>query len=134
VVSTGEWKNKTGFMTKIDDFFAGQERSRQIYETLRQAIESIGPIEIRVMKSQITFRNDRAFAWAWIPARYLNAKSAPLVLTISLRRNDQSPRWKEVVEPYPGRFTHHLELYSTNDIDEQVRNWLQEAWITACDK
>jgi hypothetical protein len=39
-----------------------------------------------------------------------------------------SPRWKEIVEPAPGRFTHHLELHSTADVDDEVQSWLQEAW------
>jgi hypothetical protein len=59
------------------------------------------------------------------------SKTAPLVLTLSFHKRDPSPRWKEIVEPYPGRFTHHLELYATNDIDDEVRNWLWEAWAGA---
>ena len=27
-----------------------------------------------------------------------------------------------------GRFTHHLELHAESDIDDEVREWLQEAW------
>ena len=42
-----------------------------------------------------------------------------------------SPRWKEIVEPAPGRFTHHLELYFADDVDDQVRCWLHEAWESA---
>jgi hypothetical protein len=37
----------------------------------------------------------------------------------------------KVVEPAPGRFTHHLELHSQNEIDNQVGEWLQEAWSQA---
>ena len=51
------------------------------------------------------------------------------MLTLSLQRRDPSPRWKEVVEPAPGRFTHHLELYTTADIDDEVLDWLREAWM-----
>ncbi len=39
--------------------------------------------------------------------------------------------WTQVVEPAPGRFTHHLELRSPADIDEEVRSWLEEAWTEA---
>jgi hypothetical protein len=53
------------------------------------------------------------------------------VLTLALRRRDSSPRWKEIVEPRPGRFTHHLELRSAADIDDKVLGWLQEAWDAA---
>jgi hypothetical protein len=46
--------------------------------------------------------------------------SCPLVLTLALRRQDPSPRWKEIVEPAPGRLNHHLELYSAIDIDGEI--------------
>jgi hypothetical protein len=50
------------------------------------------------------------------------------VLTVGLRRRDGSPRWKQIVEPYPGRFTHHLELRSPGEVDAEVEAWLREAW------
>jgi len=115
----------------LDEFFAGHHDSQRIFETLRSAVDALGPVEVRVTKSQVAFRRRRAFAWAWMPGVYLRSQVAPLVLTLSLRRRDPSPRWKEVVEPYPGRFTHHLELRSPADIDAEVRVWLQEAWAAA---
>ena len=115
----------------LDEFFTGYEASRPIFEALREAIEELGPAEIRVTKSQVAFYRKKAFAWTWVPDRHLHGKHAPLVLTLGFRRRDSSPRWKEIVEPYPGRFTHHLELYSAADIDNEVRAWLQAAWETA---
>ena len=116
----------------LDEFFAGREESRQILGTLRRAIEAIGPAELRVTRSQIAFRRRRAFAWAWTPDRYLRGpRLAPLVLTLALPRRDPSPRWKQVVEPVPGRFTHHLELRSPAEIDAEVHAWLREAWAAA---
>ena len=112
----------------LEEFFAGQETSMHIFETLRRTVETLGQSEMRVTKSQVAFRRRKAFAWAWMPGKYLHGKAAPLVLTIALRHRDGSPRWKEIVEPRLGRFTHHLELYSNNDIDDEVRGWLQEAW------
>jgi len=100
-------------------------------EIVRSAIESIGPADMRVTKSQIVFRHRRGFAWTWMPAQHLRGDVAPLVLTINLNRRDESPRWKEVIEPRPGRFTHHLELRSTEDIDCEVLNWIREAWSQA---
>lgn len=94
----------------LDEYFAGQEASRQFFDALRSAVDAIGPAELRVSKSQIAFRRRVAFAWAWTPARYLRGRVAPLVLTLSFCHRDASPRWKEIAEPAPGRFTHHLEL------------------------
>jgi len=115
----------------LDDFFAGRDESRLIFDTLRDAVDAVGQAELRVTKSQVAFRRRRAFAWAWMPSTYLHGRHAPLVLTISLRRRDPSPRWKEIAEPRPGRFTHHLELRSARDIDDEVRSWLLEAFADA---
>ena len=115
----------------LDEFFAGRPDSRQIFEALFIAIGALGPVEVRVTRSQVAFRRRKAFAWAWMPGAYLRGQVPPLVLTLGLRRRHPSPRWKEVVEPYPGRFTHHLELRSTAEIDDEVHTWLQEAWADA---
>ncbi|MBN2388614.1 MAG: hypothetical protein JXB85_16475 [Anaerolineales bacterium] len=115
----------------VEEFFSGQAKSRQIFEVVRSAVEAIGPAELRVQKSQISFRRRRPFAWLWMPGQYLGGKTAPLVLSIAFRNRTASPRWKEVVEPLPGRFMHHLELHSPSDIDKEVCTWLQEAWLAA---
>lgn len=115
----------------IEGFFSGDPAARQIFDALEKVISDLGPSALRVSKSQIGFRRRRAFAWAWRPGQYLRRAGAPLVLTVALRRRDTSPRWKEVVEPASGRFTHHLELRATAEVDEQVRSWLREAWEQA---
>jgi hypothetical protein len=84
-----------------------------------------------VSKSQVSFRRRKAFAWVWMPDQYLRGKSAPLVLALSFSHRDTSPRWKEIVEPRPGRFTHHLELFSVADVDGEVRGWLRDAWAVS---
>jgi len=123
----------------LDEFFEGAEASRELFEGLRAAMDEVGDAEVRVMKSQVAFRRRKAFAfkgqktfaWAWMPGKYLHGKVAPLVLTLALTRRDASPRWKEVVEPKPGCFTHHLEIYSKDQIDDEVHLWLKEAWLAA---
>ncbi len=120
-------------MTTLDEFFTGRDESRQLFDALHEAIEDLGDVELRVTKSQVAFRTNegQAFAWAWMPGQYLRGKTAPLVLTLSLRSRHPSPRWKEIVEPAPGRFTHHLELYAVDNIDQDVRDWLSDAWQAA---
>ena len=115
----------------LDEFFAGREESRHIFDALQSAIDALGPVEVRVTKSQVAFRRSKAFAWAWVPGFYLRGRHAPLVLTLSFATRRPSPRWKQIVEPAPGRFTHHLELYTASEIDGEVRCWLREAWQAA---
>ena len=115
----------------LEEYFTGRDESRAIFDALRREIEALGTSSMRVTKSQVAFRRRTAFAWAWIPDVYLRGRHAPLVLTVSLSRRDASPRWKEIVQPAVGHFTHHLELHSLSSIDDEVRNWLRQAWDEA---
>ena len=111
----------------LDAFFAAHPDSRRIFDALLAAVEPLGPVELRVTRSQVAFWRAHPFAWAWMPGIALRRPAAPLVLTLALRRRDPSPRWKQIVEPAAGRFTHHLELASPDEIDDEVRAWLREA-------
>ena len=116
---------------EVEAFFGEHADSRRLFEAVRRAIDSAGPTEMRVTKSQISFRRKKLFAWIWMPGRYLRGNIAPLVLTLSFPRRDPSPRWKEIVEPAPGRFTHHLELRASGEIDGEVRGWIRRAYSEA---
>jgi len=115
----------------IDAYFAGRDESRALFDAVESAALELDETEVRATKSQVAFRRRRGFASVWIPAKYLHGPVAPLVLTIALRRHDPSNRWKQVIEAAPGRFTHHLELWSTDAVDDEVRAWLREAWESA---
>jgi hypothetical protein len=115
----------------IDDYFKGYQDARDLFEVVKQAIDSIGASSIHASKSQVAFRRRRNFAVVWIPARYLKPPVAPLVLTLSFPRRIPSPRWKEVTRVAPQRFTHHLELNVPADVDAEVKGWLAEAWQDA---
>jgi len=105
----------------LEEFFRGHEQSRVLFDTVKAALDGIGETEVRVSRSQVAFWRKKAVARVWLPGSYLDREAAPLVITLGFRRRDSSPRWKEIVEPVPGRFTHHLELCSADDIDAQVR-------------
>lgn len=118
----------------VDAFFDGYGASHAIFEALRAAVESLGPVELEVRKSQIAFRHARPFAWVWVPDRYLHGGHAPLVLSVALDRRDTSGRWKEIVEPSPGRFMHHLELFDGREVDADVLAFLAEARAKAASR
>lgn len=105
--------------------------ARAICSAIDSAVTAVGEAERRVSKSQIGFYRKHPFAAVWRPNQYLSGTHPPLVLSVFLQRRDPSPRWKEVVEPKPGRFTHHLEINGATEVDHEVREWLQEAWASA---
>jgi hypothetical protein len=115
----------------LDEFFAGWDESRQLFDALLAEMAACAPAEMAVTKSQVAFRRRKAFAWAWIPEKHLLRKAAPLVLSLAFDQRDPSPRWKQVVEPAKGRFMHHLELRDSTDLDSEVQAWLRRAWELA---
>jgi hypothetical protein len=115
-------------MTTLDEYFAGRDDSRAIFDAVRGAVNAIGATETRVTKSQVAFRREKPVAIVWVPGQYLRGNTAPLVLTLSFPTRDPSPRWKEVVKVGARRFTHHLELRSPEDVDAEVSRWLRQAW------
>jgi len=118
----------------LEQFFADRDpQSRELFDVVRPEVEALDDVEMRVTKSQVAWWRRHPFAWVWMSAQYLgeNRGFAPLVLTVDLRRRDSSPRWKQIVEPRQGRFTHHLELRNAEQIDDEVRAWLREAWEEA---
>lgn len=122
-------------MARVDDvaaFFQGRADARRLFAAVRAAIDDAGPSTLRVTKSQIAFGRRRGFAWVWTPDRWLRGSDlAPLVLSFALPRRARSRRIKEIVEPRPGRFMHHLELFEVDELDDQVRRWLRRAWLDA---
>ena len=114
-----------GFLT-LDQFFEGFPESRAIFDLLLAVIEDTGPYQMKITKSQIAFTDGKPFAWVWIPNRYLRGKTAPLVLTFSFPEKDLTPHWKEITQ-VRGKFTHHRELFSGGDVNDEVRGWLEQA-------
>jgi hypothetical protein len=116
----------------LDEYFEGGDpAARALYDVAAAAVLSVGDAEVRVTSTQVAFRRRRSFAWTWLPGRYLSGTVAPLVLTIDLDRYDTSRRWKEVAEPTLNHFLHHLEVHSPEDIDDEVLDYLREAWNLA---
>ncbi|HRD45313.1 MAG TPA: DUF5655 domain-containing protein [Caulobacter sp.] len=120
-----------GAVVSPETFFEGHDRSRPLFHAVSAAVARIGPAALSVTRSQIAFRRRRAFAWVWIPGRYLKGQTPPLVLSLVLTRRDPSPRWKEIAALPDGRFMHHLELRTTRAIDDAVVALLAEAWAAA---
>jgi hypothetical protein len=49
------------------------------------------------------------------------------VLSIALDHELRSARLKQVVNPAPGHWVHHLEVHDVADVDDEVTGWLHEA-------
>jgi hypothetical protein len=94
-------------------------------------VAGLGPATVRLTTAQVALRRRIGFAWLWLPGRWLAHPDAEIVLSIGLRSRLDSPRFKEVVEPYPGRWMHHLEVHRIDDLDDEAAGWLAAAFDAA---
>ncbi|HEY6057623.1 MAG TPA: DUF5655 domain-containing protein [Candidatus Limnocylindrales bacterium] len=112
----------------VEAFFEGHPDALAVYRSVRSMAEAIGSIDVRVTRSQVAFRRRRGFAYLWLPGRWLAKPAAEVVLSIALGRRDESPRFKPVVQPARDVWMHHLEVRASDEIDDEVRAWLEEAF------
>lgn len=112
-------------------FFEGRAASFEIYlafaERLFQRFPDAG---MRVQKTQITFTNPRVFACASL-LKVRRAKDRPkdyIVVTFGLGSRVESPRVDAAVEPYPGRWTHHVLVARAEEIDDELMGWVEASY------
>lgn len=117
-------------------FFDGHPLELSLYEALFARMEAAFPqAAVKVQKSQISFYERHLFAAVSLPLR--RKKTWPehcLVVTVGLNRRLDAPRVAVAVEPYPGRWTHHILLTAPEEIDDALMCWLEEARAFAVSK
>lgn len=125
--STDDW---TGAASP-EQFFAGHPDGLAIFDAVADAVAELDAgVVPDVQKSQIAFRRRRGFAFVWRPGQYVTSR-VPAVLSLALPRPVFSPRIKSVVHPAPRSWMHHLELTDVDQVDDEVRGWLREAYDAA---
>ena len=114
---------------EILTLFSPTPGGAELYAALEEAILRRFPdVEIRPRRTQVGFFHGCGFAWAWPARRKRERDAGQIGLTQGLPAPDTSPRIAEAVEPYPGRWTHHLLLSSPADLDPELLGWLDEAY------
>lgn len=118
-------------------FFEPHPGALPLYQALEERIlDAIPGVRIKVQKSQISFYNRHLFACVSF-LRVKKKKELPpcyLVVTVGLARKLDSPRVAAAVEPYPGRWTHHIVVSDPAEIDAELMDWVGEAAAFAAQK
>ncbi|WP_332642990.1 DUF5655 domain-containing protein [Aeromicrobium sp.] len=115
---------------RVERFFEANPEGLVLFRAVEVAVAEIGAVEARVTKSQIAFRRRKAFAFVWCPGQYVSS-DVPAVLSIALPRLVSSDRFREVAHPSNNVWMHHLELRDSAQVDDEVREWLAEAYQAA---
>lgn len=116
---------------QVLEFLRGDPRRIALFEAVEGAVLALGESGLAVAGTQISWGNPKKFAFLSLPRR---AGAGGLVLTLGLGRRAEDPCVFQAVEPYPGRWTHHIALAGPEDVDGAVRALLAEAYTFALNK
>ena len=110
-------------------YFSASPTEQALYEMLVRQMDTCMPeVSVKVQKSQISFYDRHLFAAASIPLRRKkNWPNTCLLVTFGLSHRVEDPRISVAVGPYPNRWTHHVLISESDQIDAQLMAWLEEA-------
>lgn len=111
-------------------FFDSMPQMLPIYEAFCQGLADRGlAFTAKVSRTQISLRNRYVFAAVSLPWR--KVKSWPeeyLLVSLGLSYHKESPRVAVATEPYPNRWTHHILLTTSKEVDAELLDWTEEAY------
>jgi hypothetical protein len=111
-------------MTLEEYFSTGPERERPIFEAVMAHLDMVGPVHVEPVSVGIFLKRARSFA-------ELRPMTKWVALSFSLPRPVQHPRITRKVQPYGGHYFHAANLRGPEDLDDQLRGWLTEAYLNA---
>ena len=107
----------------VDDYFAARPPiEREIFEAVREHLESLGPLIVEPVGVGILFKRRRTFVELRPMARWVH-------LNIGLNYRREHPRITRTARGNGGRTYHGLRITSPADIDDEVRGWLTESYV-----
>lgn len=110
--------------------FAGFPEGLAICEAVERVVSAFGDVTVRESRSQVALRRRRGFAYVWRPGQYVRS-DVPAVVAFALPEPIEHPRIKSVAHPSPGTFMHHVEVRTTDDLDDELVGWLRSAYDAA---
>ena len=105
-------------------FLGGAPGPISLFEAWEEAVLACGESTMKVSKTQISWGNPLQFAVLSQPRRAAQRRTGALLATLGLGRRVEHPHILQAVEPYPGRWTHHLLLTAPEDVDGLLAAWL----------
>ena len=118
-------------------FFDRHQAVYPLYECFQKKLLARLPeSRIKVQKSQISYYNRHLYACI----SFLKVKKKSelpddyFVLTLGLPAPLASNRVAARTEPYPGRWTTHFVISSPSELDEELFDWIEQAYQFAQEK
>lgn len=109
----------------IEAYFAtGPERERPIFDAVMHHLESVGPVHVEPVAVGIFLKRAASFA-------QLRPKRRWVALSFSLRRTVRHRLIQRKPIPHGERHYHVVNLTGPDDLDDDIRSWLTEAYLDA---
>ena len=112
-------------------FFDRHQAVYPLYECFQKKLLARLPeSRIKVQKSQISYYNRHLYACISVlkVKRKAELPNDYFVLTLGLSAPLDSNRVAAKTEPYPGRWTTHFVISSPSDLDEELFDWIEQAY------
>lgn len=106
----------------MDETFAGHlPAQRAVYDAIVSHLLSLGPVHEDAVGVGVFLKRDRKLA-------EVRPRSRDVSLALYLPRPVHDARFSRVIGPGGARVVHFLLLREPADVDDQVRDWLTEAF------
>jgi len=108
----------------LEEYFStGPARERPIFGAVMRHLDAIGEVHVEAVSVGIFLKRGRTFA-------ELRPMQRWVALSFSLSHQVQHPRITRKVIQYHGRYHHVANLRDADDLDDEIRGWLTEAYLT----
>jgi hypothetical protein len=109
----------------LEDYFAadGPPFERPIFDAVRAHLATLGPLHLEPVSVGLFFKRSRTFA-------ELRPKTRWMTLSFILSHSVADPRISRRVAVSGNRVYHETKLRGPDDVDEQVRDWLTDAYLS----
>jgi len=109
----------------LEEYFStGPPRERPIFEAVLGHVRTLGPVHVEPVSVGIFLKRVQTFA-------ELRPKDKWVALSFSLARTVQHERIVRKVVEYHGRYYHVANLRGPEDLDDRLRAWLTEAYLSS---
>lgn len=108
----------------LEEYFAtGPPFERPIFEAVHAHLRSLGPLHLEPVSVGLFFKRSRTFA-------ELRPMTRWVVLSFILSRTVTDPRISRRITVSGNRVYHETKLRDETDVDDQVRDWLTDAYLS----
>ena len=109
----------------VEEYFStGPAHERPIFDAVMAHLDTVGPVHVEPVSVGIFLKRAQTFA-------QLRPKDRWVALSFALPRKVDHERIVRKVMEYHGRYYHVANLHEPGDLDDRLRGWLTEAYLSS---